>query len=47
MLSSDWTVVTKDVPNHALVIGNPAKIIGWVDKKGDRINFDSNGKSVL
>ena len=40
------TVVTKDVPNHALVIGNPGKIIGWVDKKGDRINFDSNGKSV-
>ena len=38
-------VITKDIPNHALVIGNPGKIIGWVNKKGDRINFDSNGNS--
>ncbi|SVE50667.1 uncharacterized protein METZ01_LOCUS503521, partial [marine metagenome] len=29
------TVVTKNVPDHALVIGNPGKIIGWVDKKGN------------
>ena len=27
-------VVTKDVPAHALVYGNPARIKGWVDKKG-------------
>jgi UDP-2-acetamido-3-amino-2,3-dideoxy-glucuronate N-acetyltransferase len=27
-------VVTKDVPPHALVYGNPARIHGWVDKKG-------------
>ena len=31
-------VVTKDVPPFALVVGNPAKIIGKVDKKGNRIN---------
>ena len=39
------TVVTKDIPNHALVVGNPGKIIGWVDKQGDKIDFDSNGNS--
>jgi UDP-2-acetamido-3-amino-2,3-dideoxy-glucuronate N-acetyltransferase len=33
------SVVTKDVPDHALVLGNPAKIVGWVDKKGKMINF--------
>ena len=30
-------VVTKDVPDFALVVGNPARIIGWVDEKGDRV----------
>ena len=29
-------VVTKDVPDYALVMGNPAKITGWVDEKGSR-----------
>ena len=28
-------VVTKDIPNYALVVGNPAKIIGWVSKNRD------------
>ena len=31
-------VVTKDVPDYAMVIGNPGKIIGEVDEKGNRIN---------
>ena len=31
-------VVTKDVPPFALVVGNPAKIIGTVDKTGNRID---------
>jgi len=30
-------VVTKDVPPYALVVGNPGKQIGWVDKEGNRI----------
>ena len=30
-------VVTKDVPAYNLVIGNPAKIIGEVNKYGERI----------
>jgi UDP-2-acetamido-3-amino-2,3-dideoxy-glucuronate N-acetyltransferase len=31
------TVVTKDVPPYALVIGNPGRIVGKVDKKGNRV----------
>ena len=38
-------VVTKDVPNYALVLGNPAKIVGWVNEKGNRLSFDSKGVS--
>ena len=30
-------VVTKDVPPYSLVVGNPAKVIGKVDKKGNRV----------
>ena len=40
------TVVTKDVPDHALVVGNPGKIVGWVDKKGHQLEFDENGMSA-
>jgi UDP-2-acetamido-3-amino-2,3-dideoxy-glucuronate N-acetyltransferase len=29
-------VVTKDVPSHALMAGNPARQIGWVDKDGNK-----------
>ena len=32
-------VVTKDVPPFSLVVGNPGKIIGKVDKNGNRNNF--------
>jgi len=38
-------VVTKDVPAFALLVGNPGKIIGWVDKKGYKLEFDSKGIS--
>ncbi len=33
-------VVTKDVPSHALVVGNPARIVGWVCKCGNRLCFE-------
>jgi len=39
------SVVTKDVPNYSVVLGNPAKIVGWVDKKGKRLKFDDEGIS--
>ncbi len=31
-------VVTKDVPDHALVVGNPARQIGWVCRCGERLD---------
>ncbi|UKJ07236.1 acyltransferase [Solitalea lacus] len=36
-------VVTKTVLPYALVVGNPAKQIGWVGEYGHRLVFDSNG----
>ena len=33
-------VVTKDVPAHALVVGNPARVIGWMSKTGARLDDD-------
>lgn len=34
------SVITKDVPDFALMVGNPARQIGWVDKAGNRLVFD-------
>ncbi len=45
-LIGSGAVVTKDVPPFALVVGNPGKIIGWVDKKGNRLEFDTEGLSL-
>jgi acetyltransferase-like isoleucine patch superfamily enzyme len=33
-------VVTKDVPNYGLVVGNPARQIGWVGKSGNKLVWD-------
>jgi len=40
------TVVTKNIPDFALVIGNPSHQIGWVSKAGHRLEFDENGIGV-
>lgn len=32
------SVVSRDVPDYALVVGNPARIIGYVNEKGERID---------
>lgn len=34
------TVVTKDVPDYALVVGNPGKIVGWMSEAGMKLEFD-------
>lgn len=36
-------VVTKDIPDYALVVGNPSKQIGWVSEAGEKLTFDSDG----
>ena len=36
-------VITKPVKPYALVVGNPAKQIGWVSAYGHKLHFDSNG----
>ncbi|GIK69760.1 MAG: N-acetyltransferase [Bacteroidetes bacterium] len=36
-------VVTKTVPAYALVVGNPAKQIGWMSEYGHRLQFGTNG----
>jgi len=33
-------VITKNVPAFALVVGNPGKVIGWVDRRGNRLEFN-------
>lgn len=39
-------VVTKNVPDFALLVGNPARQIGWMSEFGHRLNFDTNGLAV-
>ena len=39
------SVITKNVPDYALVIGNPGRIVGWVSEAGKRLKFDENGKA--
>ncbi len=39
-------VVTKPVPAYALVVGNPARQIGWVSAFGHRLHFDGEGIGV-
>jgi len=36
-------VVTRDVPDHALVIGNPARQTGWMSTHGYKLKFDHAG----
>ena len=46
------SVVTRNVPDHALVYGSPAKIKGWVDEKGralkqlDNDNWENEDKEL-
>ena len=39
-------VVTKDVPAYALLVGNPARQIGWMSEHGERLHFDAQGEAV-
>lgn len=39
-------VVTKEVPDYALVVGNPARQTGWMSEYGHKLNFDPDGFAV-
>ena len=40
------SVVTKNVKPYALVLGNPAKQVGWVSENGQKLAFDLDGIAV-
>ncbi len=39
-------MVTKSVPAYALVVGNPARRVGWMSEYGHRLSFDEQGDAV-
>lgn len=39
-------VVQKDVPDFALVVGVPARRIGWMSRYGERLSFDAEGRAT-
>ena len=39
-------VVTKNVPDYALVVGNPSRQIGWMSEYGQKLSFNGQGIAV-
>ncbi len=39
-------VVTKEVPDFALVVGNPARQTGWMSEYGHKLKFDAQGEAT-
>ena len=39
-------VITRDVPDYALVVGNPARQAGWMSRAGYRLEFGPDGTAV-
>ncbi len=39
-------VVTKEIPDHALVVGNPARQTGWVSEYGHLLEFNKEGIAI-
>ena len=39
------SIVTKDVPDFALMVGTPARLIGWISEAGKRLEFDNEGNA--
>lgn len=39
-------VVTKEVPDYALVIGNPARQSGWMSEYGHKLSFNKEGLAI-
>lgn len=39
-------VVTKNIPDYALVVGNPARQTGWMSEYGHKLKFDAEGYAI-
>jgi UDP-2-acetamido-3-amino-2,3-dideoxy-glucuronate N-acetyltransferase len=39
-------VVTKNILDYALVVGNPARHVGWMSEYGHRLEFDADGMAI-
>ena len=39
-------VVTKNIPDYALVVGNPARQTGWMSEYGHKLKFNSDGLAI-
>ncbi len=40
------SVITKEVPAYALIVGNPGRQVGWMSEYGHRLEFDSDGRAT-
>jgi UDP-2-acetamido-3-amino-2,3-dideoxy-glucuronate N-acetyltransferase len=38
-------VIIRDVPDFAMMVGNPARQIGWISRTGEKLSFDAQGKA--
>ena len=37
------TVIIRDVPEYAMMVGNPARQIGWISRTGEKLHLDPEG----
>jgi UDP-2-acetamido-3-amino-2,3-dideoxy-glucuronate N-acetyltransferase len=45
-LIGSGAVITRDIKPYALMVGVPARQIGWVSRAGNRLNFDDSGETT-
>jgi len=39
-------VINMEVPDYAIMVGVPARQIGWMSEYGEKLSFDKNGKAT-
>lgn len=40
------SVITKDVPDYAMMVGVPARRVGWMSEAGEKLSFDDKGNAT-
>jgi len=40
------TLVNKDIPPYAMVVGVPMRTIGWISKNGQKLSFNEDGIGI-